>query len=99
MAAATFATLQTELGNELVVDLTLTISFSCAVVRVLGTLTSTWRPITRRIWSSGRYQRKLTEGDGPPTDIRYYRSRARRGIQARQNVVVCDRIIWMLPSS
>jgi alkylhydroperoxidase family enzyme len=38
MAAATFATLQTALGNELVVDLTLTIAFYCAVVRVLGTL-------------------------------------------------------------
>ncbi len=38
MAAATFAALQTALGNELVVDLTLTIAFYCAVVRVLGTL-------------------------------------------------------------
>jgi alkylhydroperoxidase family enzyme len=38
MAAGTFAALQTALGNELVVDLTLTIAFYCAVVRVLGTL-------------------------------------------------------------
>jgi alkylhydroperoxidase family enzyme len=38
MAEATFATLQTALGNEQVVDLTITISFYNAVVRVLGTL-------------------------------------------------------------
>ena len=38
MAAATFTALQTELGNELVVDLTLTIGFYNAVVRVLGSL-------------------------------------------------------------
>lgn len=38
MADATFAALQTELGNELVVDLTLAIAFYNAVVRVLGTL-------------------------------------------------------------
>ena len=38
MSAPTFAALQTELGNELVVDLTLTIGFYNAVVRVLGTL-------------------------------------------------------------
>jgi alkylhydroperoxidase family enzyme len=38
MAAGTFATLQSELGNELVVDLTLTIGFYNAVVRVLATL-------------------------------------------------------------
>jgi alkylhydroperoxidase family enzyme len=38
MAGATYAALQTTLGNELVVDLTLTIAFYCAVVRVLGTL-------------------------------------------------------------
>lgn len=38
MAEATFAALQAELGNELVVDLTLTIGFYNAVVRVLGTL-------------------------------------------------------------
>ena len=38
MAEATFAALKTELGNELVVDLTLTIGFYNAVVRVLGTL-------------------------------------------------------------
>ena len=38
MAEATFAALKAELGNELVVDLTLTIGFYNAVVRVLGTL-------------------------------------------------------------
>ncbi len=38
MAEATFTALQTELGNEKVVDLTLTIGFYNAVVRVLGTL-------------------------------------------------------------
>jgi alkylhydroperoxidase family enzyme len=38
MTDATFAALQAELGNALVVDLTLTISFYNAVVRVLGTL-------------------------------------------------------------
>jgi alkylhydroperoxidase family enzyme len=38
MTAATFASLQTALGNEQVVDLTITISFYCAVVRVLATL-------------------------------------------------------------
>ncbi len=38
MAAPTFAALQAELGNELVVDLTLAIGFYNAVVRVLGTL-------------------------------------------------------------
>jgi alkylhydroperoxidase family enzyme len=38
MAAATFATLQAELGNEQMVDLTLTIGFYNAVVRVLATL-------------------------------------------------------------
>jgi alkylhydroperoxidase family enzyme len=38
MAAATFASLQSSLGNELVVDLTITIAFYCAVVRVLATL-------------------------------------------------------------
>ena len=38
MAASTFASLQTALGNEQVVDLTITIAFYCAVVRVLGTL-------------------------------------------------------------
>ncbi len=38
MSAPTFAALQSELGNELVVDLTLTIGFYNAVVRVLGTL-------------------------------------------------------------
>lgn len=38
MTEATFAALQAELGNELVVDLTLTIGFYNAVVRVLGTL-------------------------------------------------------------
>ncbi len=38
MTDATFAALQAELGNELVVDLTLTIGFYNAVVRVLGTL-------------------------------------------------------------
>ncbi|HBK08053.1 MAG TPA: carboxymuconolactone decarboxylase family protein [Acetobacteraceae bacterium] len=38
MSAPTFAALQAELGNELVVDLTLTIGFYNAVVRVLGTL-------------------------------------------------------------
>lgn len=38
MTAGTFASLQTVLGNEQVVDLTITISFYCAVVRVLATL-------------------------------------------------------------
>ncbi len=38
MAEATFAALQAELGNEQVVDLTLTIGFYNAVVRVLATL-------------------------------------------------------------
>jgi hypothetical protein len=38
MTGATFAALQAELGNELVVDLTLTIGFYNAVVRVLATL-------------------------------------------------------------
>ena len=38
MTDATFAELQAELGNELVVDLTMTIAFYNAVVRVLGTL-------------------------------------------------------------
>jgi alkylhydroperoxidase family enzyme len=38
MSGATFASLQTALGNEQVVDLTITISFYCAVVRVLATL-------------------------------------------------------------
>ena len=38
MAEATFAALQAELGNERVVDLTLTIGFYNAVVRVLATL-------------------------------------------------------------
>ena len=38
MADATFASLQDALGNEQVVDLTLTIGFYNAVVRVLGTL-------------------------------------------------------------
>lgn len=38
MAEATFAALQHELGNEQVVDLTLTIGFYNAVVRVLATL-------------------------------------------------------------
>lgn len=38
MADATFAALQAELGNEKVVDLTITIGFYNGVVRVLGTL-------------------------------------------------------------
>ena len=38
MSDATFAALQAELGNEQVVDLTITIGFYNAVVRVLGTL-------------------------------------------------------------
>jgi alkylhydroperoxidase family enzyme len=38
MAEATFATLQQALGNECVVDLTITIAFYNAVVRVLATL-------------------------------------------------------------
>ncbi len=38
MSDATFATLQQALGNELVVDLTITIAFYNAVVRVLATL-------------------------------------------------------------
>jgi alkylhydroperoxidase family enzyme len=38
MTGATFGTLQAVLGNEQVVDLTITIAFYCAVVRVLATL-------------------------------------------------------------
>lgn len=38
MTAATFATLQSALGNEQVVDLSVTIAFYNAVVRLLGTL-------------------------------------------------------------
>jgi alkylhydroperoxidase family enzyme len=38
MTDATFAALQKALGNELVVDLTITIAFYNAVVRVLATL-------------------------------------------------------------
>jgi alkylhydroperoxidase family enzyme len=38
MTAARFASLQSALGNEQVVDLTITIAFYCAVVRVLATL-------------------------------------------------------------
>jgi alkylhydroperoxidase family enzyme len=38
MTATTFAALQVELGNEQVIDLTLTIGFYNAVVRVLATL-------------------------------------------------------------
>jgi alkylhydroperoxidase family enzyme len=38
MTGPTFTTIQSILGNELVVDLTITIAFYCAVVRVLGTL-------------------------------------------------------------
>ena len=38
MSEATFAALHSELGDELIVDLTLTIGFYNAVVRVLGTL-------------------------------------------------------------
>jgi alkylhydroperoxidase family enzyme len=38
MTGPTFTTLQSQLGNEQVVDLTLTIGFYNAVVRVLGTL-------------------------------------------------------------
>lgn len=38
MTAVSFAALQSALGNEQVVDLTITISFYCAVVRVLATL-------------------------------------------------------------
>ena len=38
MQAGTFASLQATLGNEQVVDLTITIAFYCAVVRVLATL-------------------------------------------------------------
>jgi len=38
MAADTFGALQAEWGNELAIDLTLTIAFYNAVVRVLGTL-------------------------------------------------------------
>jgi alkylhydroperoxidase family enzyme len=38
MTSATFATLRSILGNEQVVDLTITIAFYCAVVRVLATL-------------------------------------------------------------
>jgi alkylhydroperoxidase family enzyme len=38
MEADTFASLQSTLGNELVIDLTITIAFYCAVVRLLATL-------------------------------------------------------------
>src|SRR3984957_5800048 len=38
MSGPTFASLQTVMGDEQVVDLTITISFYCAVVRVLATL-------------------------------------------------------------
>ena len=38
MSDATFATLQEALGNEQIVDLTITIAFYNAVVRVLATL-------------------------------------------------------------
>lgn len=38
MSGPTFAALQADLGHEIVVDLTLTIAFYCAVVRVLATL-------------------------------------------------------------
>jgi hypothetical protein len=38
MSNQTFAALQQALGNELVVDLTITIAFYNAVVRVLATL-------------------------------------------------------------
>ena len=38
MTAPTFTSLQSTLGNEQVVDLTITIAFYCAVVRVLATL-------------------------------------------------------------
>jgi alkylhydroperoxidase family enzyme len=38
MSDASFAALQTALGNEQVVDLTITIAFYNAVVRVLATL-------------------------------------------------------------
>jgi alkylhydroperoxidase family enzyme len=38
MTAATFSTIQSILGNEQTVDLTITIAFYCAVVRVLATL-------------------------------------------------------------
>ena len=38
MTAPTFATIQSILGNEQAVDLTITIAFYCAVVRVLATL-------------------------------------------------------------
>jgi alkylhydroperoxidase family enzyme len=38
MSALTYASLQSALGNEQVVDLTITIAFYCAVVRVLATL-------------------------------------------------------------
>ena len=38
MSDATFATLHDALGNELIVDLTITIAFYNAVVRVLATL-------------------------------------------------------------
>src|SRR6185312_14693135 len=38
MTDATFSSLQSALGNEQMVDLTITIAFYCAVVRVLATL-------------------------------------------------------------
>lgn len=38
MSDATYGRLHEALGNELIVDLTMTIAFYCAVVRVLGTL-------------------------------------------------------------
>ena len=38
MSQATFKFLQSDLGNERMVDLTITIAFYCAVVRILATL-------------------------------------------------------------
>ncbi len=57
MSPTTFATLQERLGNEHVVDLTLTIAFYNAVVRVLATLEIDVEP---------SYQRYLDEFPLPP---------------------------------
>ncbi len=55
MSGPVFATLQSIMGNEKVVDLTITISFYCAVVRVLATLCKSMsNRNTCRIWSNGR---------------------------------------------
>jgi len=59
MAAGTFADLQAALGNEQVVELTLTIGFYNAVVRVLATLEIDVEP--------GYLPYCNCPGSGPPT--------------------------------